>query len=155
MKECIARCFQKDGLLEVAKSDAAYQHAQQSIKSPDGETNVVVVPIEVENGEDIGAVEHEDDNTESEEKQEGDEEEQAYHIEVFPREELEDNDEKDAECDDDEQQFEPDSESEKEELAAVKQVKTTKRGRAIKPSSQVGSIKKSKYSKAEYKGRRK
>ena len=53
MKEAIAHCFQKDGLLEEARLPATYQRALLVL------TEAVIVPDEVEVEEDLGPVEDE------------------------------------------------------------------------------------------------
>ena len=84
----------------------------------------------------MGPVEHEDDNLEIEEKEEH--EEQAFHIEGFSEGEVvEERD--DSGTDTEEEQVVP----------SPVLVQATKRGRVVKPSAQVGAIKKSKYGTTE------
>ena len=59
MKIAIAKCFQEDGLLGVAKLDATYQRARATLPANIDET--LVIPGEVEAEEDLGPVAREEE----------------------------------------------------------------------------------------------
>ncbi len=120
MKEAIANCFQKDGLLEEARLPATYQRALLIL------TEALIVPDEVEVEEDLGPVEDEavpalDDN--------------EFDIEVFQ------DDVGDRVSDAEDANDEAEEEEVEEEIPVPPK-------RQRKENTMVGGVRKGKYSKS-------
>jgi len=118
MKEAIAHCFQKDGLLEEARLPATYQRALLVL------TEAPVVPDEVEVEEDLGPVEDEavpelEDN--------------QFDIEIIQ--------------DDFGDRASDDEDAEEEEAEEAKEDASRPPKRQRKENTMVGGVRKGKYSK--------